>query len=534
MRRFHNQVIQVFLIFAVILTAQVTASDASNLTCDDAVCGVDFYNSTSYDNGSKNTNTNPGNTNTNTNTITTIIEDDEKQLHPSLEQCKKYDVGNCGGVIKVLYFYKTDCPHCEKVKPGIDELESKYNLNITKINVHEDPNLCIMCAECHNVSASVPMIVLSHYALVGDKEIEDKFEGIIKTCINNESCDCITVPDTGVAPPGQPSLNETYLFCWDDVPGSDSERLIEFLQEELKINWVKYAQIEKTDDNKKIIITDGENTITLELDMEEKKVILEITGVKTHQYLLKIEDSKLNVYKPPTSWDLLILMIIGAAIADALNICALGILIFLIASVLSKTKRDHKEALKVGLAFIAGIYVMYFLTGVGMFHILKEFIVGTGTTDLFKKIIGVFALLVGLLNLKDYLSYGSLGFTMEVPKSWNKTTTKILEGITSIKGAFFAGLVISFFLAPCAVTIYASVVGMMAAMGISFLLAVLILAVYNLAFVLPMIIVVFLVYFGVARTGGMEMWRQRNKRRMHLLTGIIMCLLGIVLITGLL
>lgn len=367
---------------------------------------------------------------------TTSVNDTKSE---GVQECRTYNVGNCGGIIRVLYFYKTDCPNCEKVKPLIEELELKYNLNITKINAAEDPDTCIQCAACHNVSASVPMIVLSHYALVGRTEINDGFEEIIKICQDNQNCECILVPDTDLNPPEKPTLGA-----------------------------------------------------------------------------------------------LLIAMIIGAAIADALNVCALGVLIFLIASVLSKTHRDHKEALKVGLSFIAGIYIMYFLTGVGMFHVLKEVVVATGTIWLFKKIIGTFALLVGILNLKDYLSYGSLGFTMEIPTSWNKTTTRILKGVTSIRGAFLAGLIISFFLAPCAVTIYASVVGMMATMDIPFILAVLILAIYNLAFVLPMIIVVLMVYFGFKRTGGMEMWRQRNKRRMHLFTGIIMCILGLVLIAGLL
>jgi len=355
------------------------------------------------------------------------------------QTCKTYNVGKCDDEIYALYFYKTDCPHCEKVKPLIEELELKYNLNLTKINAGEDPTLCIHCAACYNISEDdvrVPMVIISNYALVSDKEIEDKFEGIIKTC-RAEGCACVTVPG-------------------DDV----------------------------------------------------------------------------HVPEPPTLGALLIAMIIGAAIADALNVCALGILIFLIASVLSKTRRDHKGALKVGLSFIAGIYLMYFLTGVGMFHVLKEFIVGTGTVGLFKKIIGFFALIIGVLNLKDYLSYGSLGFTMEVPKSWDNRVTKIIGGVTSVRGAFAAGIVISFFLAPCVITIYASIVGMMSTMNIPFLLAVVILALYNLAFVLPMLIVVFMVYFGVKRTGGMEMWRQRNKRRMHLLTGIVMVILGIVLIIG--
>jgi len=88
-----------------------------------------------------------------------------------------------------------------------------------------------------------------------------------------------------------------YLFSWNDIIGNDSERFIEFLEKDLKINWVKNATIEKADDNKTIEVTDGKHLITFKLNREEKKVTREIPGQKTYGYILKEEGSKLNIYK---------------------------------------------------------------------------------------------------------------------------------------------------------------------------------------------------------------------------------------------
>ena len=88
-----------------------------------------------------------------------------------------------------------------------------------------------------------------------------------------------------------------YLFSWNNIPGNDSERFVEFLEKNLKINWVCNATIEKIDDYKAIVVTDGKNSITLKLNMEEKKVTQEILGGKTHEYILKEEFGKLNIYK---------------------------------------------------------------------------------------------------------------------------------------------------------------------------------------------------------------------------------------------
>ncbi len=88
-----------------------------------------------------------------------------------------------------------------------------------------------------------------------------------------------------------------YLFSWDDVPGNNTE-IIKFLKEDLKINWVENATINKSSNNKTINVTDKTNSshiITLELNKEKNMVTLEITSGKNN-YTLKEENGKLNIY----------------------------------------------------------------------------------------------------------------------------------------------------------------------------------------------------------------------------------------------
>ena len=91
-------------------------------------------------------------------------------------------------------------------------------------------------------------------------------------------------------------VDPEYLFSWDDVPGKDGNRLLKHLEDNLKIDWAKNAKIKKNDDGKAITVTKGKNSLMFKLNEEENKVSLEISGGETHEYILKEEDGKLNIY----------------------------------------------------------------------------------------------------------------------------------------------------------------------------------------------------------------------------------------------
>ena len=87
-----------------------------------------------------------------------------------------------------------------------------------------------------------------------------------------------------------------YLFSWDNVPGKDNGKLIEYLEQKYGVDWVRTAKIEKIDNNE-IRITTEKNFLSLKLNNENTKVTLTINKVKTDEFIVKSENSKLNIYK---------------------------------------------------------------------------------------------------------------------------------------------------------------------------------------------------------------------------------------------
>jgi len=87
-----------------------------------------------------------------------------------------------------------------------------------------------------------------------------------------------------------------YLFSWDNVPGKENGKLIEFLEQKYGVDWVRSAKIEKIETNE-IRIATGKNILSLKLNTVETKVTLTINNVKTDEFNVKKENSKLNIYK---------------------------------------------------------------------------------------------------------------------------------------------------------------------------------------------------------------------------------------------
>lgn len=112
-----------------------------------------------------------------------------------------------------------------------------------------------------------------------------------------------TIKDINSYPPNEPKYLNTianpcdqYLFCWDKIPGSNDVQLIEFLLRNFHVNWVRMAKIKKSEDNKTINISDGQNYLSLRLDTEKTKVNLVINDGRTDEYIVKMENGMLNIY----------------------------------------------------------------------------------------------------------------------------------------------------------------------------------------------------------------------------------------------
>ncbi len=93
------------------------------------------------------------------------------------------------------------------------------------------------------------------------------------------------------------SIKETFLFNWESIPEKDSDLLINFLKEDLNINWVDNAKIFKTDGGKSILLFTEQKSIKMVLDENKKKAWLKINDGRTYNLIVREENGALNIYK---------------------------------------------------------------------------------------------------------------------------------------------------------------------------------------------------------------------------------------------
>lgn len=214
--------------------------------------------------------------------------------------------------------------------------------------------------------------------------------------------------------------------------------------------------------------------------------------------------------------------VIAAAIVDSINPCEFAVLIILLTTILASGSR--KKALFAGLAFTLAVYISYLLMGIGLYSALKM----SGVTHTFYWIVAVLAIVLGLFNLKDYLWYGRW-FIMEVPLSWRPIMKSFIKRVTSVFGAFVIGFLVSIFLLPCTSGPYIVILGLLAK-TVTKDYALWLLILYNLIFILPMLLITFAVFFGFTTTEKAEEWRTKRLKTLHLIAGIILMLMGIGMI----
>ncbi len=230
--------------------------------------------------------------------------------------------------------------------------------------------------------------------------------------------------------------------------------------------------------------------------------------------------------------DLSIISIIGLALVDAVNPCALAVMTMVLMTLLLQNPKNKKQILLGGFAFTLAVFILYFLYGFIMIQFFSNIIPSTGSFSLYVfKGFGLLAIILGLLNLKDFIYYtpGSVG--TEMPLKLRPKVKMWIKKITSPKGAFIIGIIVTLFLLPCTIGPYIIASGKLSVL--SFFKTIPWLLLYNLIFILPMIAITLLIYLGVTTVSSVSGWKEENIRYLHLVEGLILIGLGIAMFTGL-
>ena len=223
--------------------------------------------------------------------------------------------------------------------------------------------------------------------------------------------------------------------------------------------------------------------------------------------------------------------VIALGVADSINPCALAVLTMALIALLIKNPRKRKTVLYGGIAFSSAVFITYMVYGL----IIIQFFKGLGSyfssISIYVRVIfALLAILIGILNFKDAIKYKPGSFATEMPIKLRPLVKKLLKNITSPSGAFVIGIFVTLFLLPCTIGPYLVVGNILS--GIDWIKSFPWLVLYNLIFILPMLVVTLLVYFGFSRVEDVTGWKDKHVRALHLVAGIALFVLGVAMLMG--
>lgn len=215
--------------------------------------------------------------------------------------------------------------------------------------------------------------------------------------------------------------------------------------------------------------------------------------------------------------------VIATAAIDSVNPCAIGVLVLLISTVIAGAK-TKKALIKYGFAYIFAVFITYLVAGLGLVYFFTT--IPIVVAEYISIAVAIIVIGAGLIEIKDFYWYGR-GFSLAIPPKYAKKI-HVLSKNLSIPGVMLLGAFVAGVELPCTGAPYLAIITLLSQ---NFdLTAFALLLLYNFIFVLPLIVILLIVYFGVARVQDVKQWKQLNRNYMRLAVGLLLVVLGWVLI----
>ena len=216
-------------------------------------------------------------------------------------------------------------------------------------------------------------------------------------------------------------------------------------------------------------------------------------------------------------------LVIGSAAIDSINPCAIGVLILMVSVVLGGGK-STKRLLVLGLAYIFAIFATYLIAGLGLVYFFSE--IPIVIAEYLSILVGGLVIVAGILEIKDYFWYGK-GFSLQIPTYFANKIHDYSQSNASVFGVMFLGMFVAAVELPCTGAPYLAIITIL---RINFnFQALMMMVLYNIIFVLPLIVILFMVAGG-SSIGSVSKWKEESKGNMRLFMGLLLAALGWILI----
>jgi len=206
-----------------------------------------------------------------------------------------------------------------------------------------------------------------------------------------------------------------------------------------------------------------------------------------------------------------------SAVIDSINPCAFSILLLTIAFLFSMGQLRAK-ILKIGGIYIAGVFIAYFLIGLGILQALHFF----NTPHFMAKVGAALLIALGAINLANEF-FPAFPIKLRIPHAAHHKMAELMER-ASVPTAFLLGGLVGLCEFPCTGGPYLMILGLLHDRA-TYLKGLGYLGLYNLIFILPLAIIL-LVASDRKLLEKARAWQRSENRLMRFAGGIAMMLLG--------
>lgn len=213
-----------------------------------------------------------------------------------------------------------------------------------------------------------------------------------------------------------------------------------------------------------------------------------------------------------------LLTVVTTATIDSINPCAIGVLILMISVMLGR-HRSMGQMLLIGGLYIFAVFLTYLLAGLGLLYFLST--MPLWLTEYISISVGVLIIGAGIIEIKDFFWYGRW-FSLTIPAAAAQKIHSLTKKVT-LPGVMLLGVFVAGVELPCTGAPYLAII-MMLSQYFDFT-AFLLLVLYNIIFVAPLIIILFMVAAGT-EIYKVKKWKQESRGTMRLFIGLLLIALG--------
>jgi len=492
-------------------------------------------------------------------------------------------------IAHAAFFYSTTCPHCKAVEEEVlPPLHAKYGtqLDIRAFNVEsaEDYEVLLDLESRYGVHiAEVPVIFIGDAVLEGEQAIREGLGAQIESCLQSAGC----APPTERQPGGEASAAESaqavaieeelgpgvtaYRGTGTEGSGQPLVQMAYFFEQgcqECDRAWYDLRHLLGQYANlylRVYHIGAPENKVLNEALCqhygvpEQKHLSTPALFVGDHYFLgegitlqrVKAAYQEYSVKGAPAPWELVTMRteqaqarivdrfrsfglytVVAAGLIDGLNPCAFATIIFFI-SYLAISGRKGREILSVGATFTLGVFLAYFLVGVGLWKFLQTVGFLTALGRWLYLITALLCLVLALFSILDYRKArrGELEeMTLSLPHSLRMRINRVIRQTRRARAyvwvAFITGLAVSIIELACTGQVYLPTI--IFVMGVPELRvrAFLYLLLYNLMFILPLVVVFILAFRGTTSKQLTRFLQARAATVKLAMSGLFLALAG--------